>query len=85
MDPIFKTSYLGFKVLIYSSYLSYKEGFLGKEITIPFDQIASIEAEMPGIQAITIETTGGKKIKIIVNLKEKQNLINAIHNEKFKK
>jgi len=79
-EPLFKTSYLGYKIAIYPTHLSYKPLFgLGGEKTIPIDQIAAINIGMPGLAQITIETTGGQKIKLPVNLKHKSKIKELIY------
>jgi hypothetical protein len=85
MEPIFQTSIMGFKVSLFPQFIKYKQLLFGPETTIALDQIASIESGMAGMQQIIIETTGGKKIKMPVKLKDKQNLIDAIYNVKAKK
>lgn len=76
--PIFETSLFGLGVRVFPSYLAYKKGFLGREQSIPFKQIASVESTLPGVQQIVIETAGGKKIKIFVRLRDKKALHDAI-------
>lgn len=78
--PIFETSFLGNSVQVFSSYLTYKNGFFGKAESIPLKQIASVDYCMSGVQQIIIETTGGKKIKILVRLRDKSALHSAILN-----
>jgi len=51
----------------------------GKNITIPIKQIASVDTTTPGMQSIKIETTGGKKYKLVVRLRDKRKLIDAIN------
>lgn len=80
MPPIFETSLLGFKVSVFENHISYKKLFgIGGETSIPINQISSIDIGLPGLQQISIETTGGKKINIPVSLKSKNKLIDAIH------
>ena len=79
MEPLFQTSYLGTsQIKVFSSYITYKPFFLIGETSIPLDQIASIEKGMAGMQRITIETTGGKKIDMVVRLRDKEKLYHTI-------
>lgn len=81
-EPLFETSLMGSKVKVFNTHIAYKETLRG-EVSIPLDQIASVElARFLG--QITIETTGGKKIKIPVNMKDKENLRDAIYSAKSK-
>lgn len=79
-EPLFKTSYLGSKVEVYSDRLVYKMFFTQK--TIPLDQIASVDQGISGVAGIKIETTGGKKIGIPVGSGSKQKLEEAIFQAK---
>ena len=58
--PLYKTSFLGNKVIVYPDHLFFKKfwGILGIT-TIPINQIASVDVSLIGI--LIIETTGGKK------------------------
>ena len=85
MEPLFQTSILGFKVSLFPQYLKYKKALFGPEITIPLEQIASVESGMSGVQQVTIETAGGKKEKMVVKLKDKQALTDAIYEAKNNK
>lgn len=82
METLFQTSMLGYKVTVYPAYLSYKKSIFGSEITIPLDKVASVISGMPGVQRITIETSGGKKYKIPVRLSDKSALCEAIYRAK---
>lgn len=84
MEPIFKTSLMGFKVSLFPNFIRFKQSFFGPEIIIELNQIASIEKGMPGLQKIVIETTGGRKIDIIVKLGDKDKFIDAIYEAKAK-
>lgn len=74
--PIFETSCLGFKASLFKDRLVYKP-FLGSQI-IPISKIASVEVGMPGLQQITVESTGGKSHKLVVRLRDKQKLVELI-------
>lgn len=78
MQPIFETSTIFFRVKVYKTHVSYKFGFFGSETTIPVKQIASVDSKMGGVQEIILETTGGKKVKLLVRLRDKEALKNAI-------
>ncbi len=84
MEPIFKTSILWEKIFLYPTHLIYKTGILGKETSISLNQIASIDSGIPTVGLITLETTGGKKIKLTVKPKDKQELIDLIYSNKAK-
>lgn len=46
-EPLFETSYLGFRVKVFSTRVEYKQ--LIETKTIPINQIASVELGMPGL------------------------------------
>lgn len=77
-EPIFETSFLGFKVSVFKEQIVYKN-LLVKHI-VPVKQISSVEVGIPGLQQIIIETTGGKKHKVVVRLRDKDKLVEAITN-----
>lgn len=77
MQPLFKTSYAGSKVEVFSGYVQWK--MLMQKKTIPLNQIASIELGIPLHAQVVIETTGGKKFKIPVAPGKKQPLMDAIY------
>ena len=79
-EPIFQTSYLGFKVAVYSDRLVYRE--LWQKNTIPIQQIASVDLGMPFYGQIIIETAGGKKFKIPVKNSAKKKIDEAINQAK---
>jgi len=88
MDPIFQTKVWGSVVTLFPDHLSHKDGVVKaftKETNISLDQIASIDSQSPVTPHIIIETTGGKKHKIVVNMKEKEALVSAIYEAKAKK
>lgn len=77
-QTIFETSFLGFKVSVFKNQIVYRN-LLTRHI-IPVRQIASVEVGIPGMQQIIIETTGGKKHKIVVRLRDKEKLVQTITN-----
>lgn len=77
MEPVFKTSLLGFAVKVYSDHIEYNPFFTGKKIILA-KQIASVEMGFPGVQELIIETTGGKQHRIVVRLGAKNALRDAI-------
>lgn len=80
-DPIFESSMLGFTVKVFKNRIEYKKLF--QKVTIPVNQIASIDAGIPGVQAITVETTGGKKHKIVIVFTRKNELVEAINQAQY--
>ena len=85
MDQIFQTKVWGSVVTLFPDHLNHKDGVIKaftKETNISLDQIASINSESPVTPHIVVETTGGKRHKIIVNMKEKEALVNAIYEAK---
>jgi hypothetical protein len=76
IEPLFTTSMLGSKVFVYSTHIEYK--FFGQSTSIPINQIASVRQDMPGMQRVTLETTGGRNIKMAVRLRDKDALCIAI-------
>lgn len=79
MEPIFKTSLLGTSVSVFPDRIVYRQmwGLSGDQIILA-KQIASVEMGMLGIQQLTLETSGGKKYKLLVRLKDKKALREAI-------
>jgi len=77
MEPIFKTSFLGFSVKVYPNRVEYNPLFMGKRIILA-KQIASVEMGMPGVQELIIETAGGKRQRVVVHLGAKTALRDAI-------
>jgi hypothetical protein len=80
-ELLFSTSFMGHKVEVYPSHMLYRQRWFGKQILIPMNQIASVTTGMPGIQRIIVETSGGKKLKVIVRLRDKEKLCNMISGE----
>lgn len=78
MPALFETSCLGFSVALYPSRLTYRKLGLEEE-SIALSQIASVNVAMPLVQKITIETTGGKKMEIVVRLRDKKKLRDMIY------
>lgn len=76
-ELIFESSMLGFTVKVFTNRIEYKKLF--QRVVIPINQIASVDAGIPGVQAITVETTGGKKHKIVIVFTRKNELIEAIN------
>lgn len=74
---IFKTNYLGSKVVVYDNRLEWK--FLLSKESIPINQIASVDITIPLYAGVVIETTGGKKYKIPVKFCHKKRLEEAIY------
>lgn len=77
MEPIFETNVAGFKAKVYPDRVTYKFIFFN-ELIIPIKQIASVEVAMPGVQQVTVETTGGKRYKMVIRLRDKESFRNAI-------
>ncbi|MCK5018880.1 MAG: hypothetical protein KAS32_17595 [Candidatus Peribacteraceae bacterium] len=78
MSHIFRTSYAGFTVTLYKNRLAFRK--LGmEEDSIVLSQIASVTVAMPLMQLITVETTGGKKFKLVVRLRDKKKLRDLIY------
>lgn len=78
MNPIMETSCLGFRVTLYPTRLVYNK--VGtEERTILVKSIASVTLAMALVQKITIETTGGERIELVVRLKDKKKLRDAIY------
>jgi hypothetical protein len=79
MEPLFQTSLWGmFQIKVLPHYINYKPFFFSGETSIPLEQIASVQRGMAGVQKITIETTGGKKVEMVVRLRDKEKLYNTI-------
>jgi len=74
--PVYESNYLGCKISIYPKYIEYK--ILGQSKSLPINQVASVAYGLDF--AVTIETTGGKKIKIPVSKKKevKQTIYNLL-------
>ncbi len=80
MKPLFQTSFLGSKVKIYPQYLSYCPFFgLVGEKTIPIDKIASVYLDIFYSPHIIIETSGGKRINLLVKFKHKKRIKDFIY------
>lgn len=77
-EPVFETSYLGTRVKVFLTHVSYKI-LIGGEKTIPLKQIASVELGMSLFAQVIIETSGGKRYKIPVALGQKDKLRDAIY------
>lgn len=77
MEPLFQTSLMGFRVFVYPDRVAYRKMWSGEQ-SVPLSQIASVTVAMMGVQQVTIETTGGKKIKMPVALSDKDKLRDAI-------
>lgn len=78
MDPIMETSCLGFRVTLYPTRLVYNK--VGtEERTILLKSVASVTLAMALVQKITIETTGGERVELVVRLKDKKPLRDAIY------
>lgn len=77
MDPIFETSFLGTRAKVFSDKVTYKV-FFGAERIIPIKQISSVQVSMPGVQRVIVETTGGKRYKMVINLLDKEKFRDAI-------
>jgi hypothetical protein len=77
MDKIFETSFMGFRAVLYKDRLTYKSW--GMEQTIFLNQIASVDTGVPGVQQIKVESAGGKVHKIVVRLRDKTKLKEAIY------
>lgn len=77
MEPIFISRFPGFDVKVYPDRVSYNPLFVAEQI-IMAKQIASVSMGIVGTQEITVETTGGKKHKLIVGLNQKPKLRDAI-------
>ncbi|MFH1444168.1 MAG: hypothetical protein ABIG34_02145 [Candidatus Peregrinibacteria bacterium] len=77
MEPLFQTSLMGFSVTVYPDRVTYRKMWAGEQ-SVPLSQIASVTVAMMGVQRVTIETTGGKKIKMPVALSDKDKLRDAI-------
>jgi len=74
---------MGTKVQVFQDRLVWKTLFgLGGETSIPLSQIASVDVGMPGLQQVIVETTGGKRCKMVVRLSDKQKFRDAIYNAK---
>lgn len=65
-------------VTLHPSRLTFRK--LGmEEESIALNQIASVSVAMPLVQQIIIETAGGKKIKLVVRLRDKKKLRDLIY------
>jgi len=67
-EPLYKTSFGGFWIRVYSNRVDFKAG-AGSE-SVPINQIASVHLAVIGIMKITLETTGGKKYNIPTHKKK---------------
>jgi len=76
MDPIFESSYLGFKTSVYKNRVEFKS--LGIETKIiPIDKIASITLPMWGVMKITLVAVSGERIDIPT--RKKKELRDAVY------
>lgn len=78
MEPIMETSCLGFRVTLYPTRLVYNKAGV-EERTILLKSIASVNLAMVFVQEMTIETTGGERVKLVVRNKDKKKLRDAIY------
>lgn len=69
---------MGFSIALYPSHLSYRPMGTGEQI-IPLKQISSVTVAMPLMQQIIVNTTGGEAIKMVVRLRDKKALRDAIN------
>ena len=77
MEPIYKTSNLGFKIELFRDKLVYRP-FLQWKQTIFLNQIASVRSGITGDESIKIETTGGKVHTLYPKWGEIERLCEAI-------
>lgn len=78
MAPLFETSCMGFTVTLHSGRLCYRPMGMGEQC-IPLSQISSVAVAMPLMQTVTVTTTGGERIKMVVRLRDKKKLRDAIY------
>lgn len=76
--PIFSTSYLGIKIAVFPTHISYKVLF-APELTIPIKQITAVEMGNPFQQKVKVETSSGKKHAFTVRMADKEALRDAIY------
>ena len=76
--PRFETAILWNKIQVFDDRIVYTEGILKKQQTINAKAIASINAGIPAVGQIIIETTGGANYKLLLKPKDKQALLEAI-------
>lgn len=80
VKPIIETSYLGAKTAVYEDRLKHK--FMLKKISIPIDQVASVDLGTPLYAGIRIETTGGKEYLMPIWIAKKNKVQEAIYRAK---
>jgi hypothetical protein len=78
MEPIFKTSFLTNNVFLFSDKIVYATGiaYMKKEEMIFLKNIASVETNI--FNVIKIKTNSGQEYKLVVKMKDKENLKIAI-------
>ncbi|MCR4277568.1 MAG: hypothetical protein NUV85_00960 [Candidatus Berkelbacteria bacterium] len=82
--PLFKSSKLGSRLVVLPTHIEYKPSLLAGKITIPIKDVASVEniafslAFFGGMREIVVETSGGKRYKVIVHAKDRDGLVEAI-------
>src|SRR5690348_3956314 len=67
-EPIYKNSYVGFWINVYSNRIEFRAGATVQSMAL--NQIASVEEGSWGFNKITIETTGGKKYSLPTSKKK---------------
>lgn len=78
MSALFETSCMGFRVTLHPNRLTFSKMGMEEE-SIALSQIASVSVAMPLVQQIIVETTGGKKLKLVVRLRDKKKLRDLIY------
>lgn len=81
-NPIFETALLGFSVKVYPKQIVYKKSPVAGETFISMSDVVSVTPSMIGMQRVTVRTSDGKKHKLLVRLKDKKALREAIINSK---